>query len=660
MKKGFLVGLALLLICPLASATLEQYVAGLDTSFYDGTINITAFGDSMSDTDSDGLNDTLIFNLTTDYATSENFTARVFFDDNNLPVLSDTRMISSGNPTFYMNLSTFYLTEPQYTYFVRIYNSIGQIVYESTKYNTSNYSSYETGTNVSSISDENINNDLIRINVSLNVKRNETVNITVNMDYNGSAVSSTKEASLTTPSQTVLVDFDNETIKATHYSGAYNITSIAIGEKLMQVGQATSSYNYETFAKTSYIKAIASDTYDNDANNLSDAFRFNFTVEVKSADTYAIDADLYDSSDTYLMSIAGNATLSAGTQLKTIEIDGVDIYSTYYNGEFELRNVLLSIGNATYDLITDAHTTNPYYYADFERPPLPDLQIRMNTTTVSNDTNVTINIANKGNAPAFNIFVNVFNNESYSNESSTAYLDINESEKFTFQAHNTANTTFVAIVDFNNIVDESNESNNVADNMPPQVSLSIIDSKELYSDGRRKIIGFTILNDGEENLDNISWSVDTDNGSVIQSTYSFNLSVNESIPVIFEYDYTTPGTYTIEVNATNIDASDSAQFVLSVDELDVSSFTKLYSNSTTAVFEFVVENVWYLNKTFSWSFDTNDTAGVVWSTNTVTLVPDENLTVLFEHNFSTTGNYSLVAAANTTRTYSELLSTTLN
>ena len=133
-----------LLLLPLTFAlTLEEYVANLDTSFYDGTINITSFRDEMIDTDLNNQNDTLTFELTTDYTTSDVFTANIFFEDETLPVLSDTRLISSSNPSFYMNISAFYLTKEKYTYHVRIYNQIGQIVYESKKINTSTYNDYE-------------------------------------------------------------------------------------------------------------------------------------------------------------------------------------------------------------------------------------------------------------------------------------------------------------------------------------------------------------------------------------------------------------------------------------------------------------------------------------------------------------------------------------
>ena len=103
-SKAILTLILFLIIVPMAFASIEDYVANLDTSYYDGTLNITSFQDRIIDANSNGINDTLFFNLTTDYNTSANYTALIYFEDLSLPVLSDTRLISSSNPSFYMNL----------------------------------------------------------------------------------------------------------------------------------------------------------------------------------------------------------------------------------------------------------------------------------------------------------------------------------------------------------------------------------------------------------------------------------------------------------------------------------------------------------------------------------------------------------------------------
>ena len=457
------IGVLLLLLPTLTIAlSLEEYVANLDTSFYDGTINITSFIDKMIDIDSNNQNDTLIFNITTDYTTSDIFTANIFFEDESLQVLSDTRLISSLNPSFYMNISAFYLTKEKYTYYARIYNQIGQIVYESRKINTSIYNNYETGTTLTKITDENINNNLIRINLTLDVKRNETVNISVNLNYNERIISGVKEVILTTPAQTVSIDIDSETIKSTHYKGPYNISSVIIGNKVIEIEKATSYYDYEDFAKTSYIKNISSSYLDIDADNLIDYLIIDFTINSKEASTYGIYYDLYDEFGNFAASIAKTQSLGTGVGIISTNITGQDLYKTRINGPYLITTARLDKLHETVDTLYYPYLTEISSYSDFERPPLPDFNIKTSVYYDGLANLINVTVTNTGEVPAFNIFVDVFDNESYSDKQSHSVLNPAESYIFNFIANNTENNSiFIAIVDFDNLITESDETDNI-------------------------------------------------------------------------------------------------------------------------------------------------------------------------------------------------------
>ncbi len=466
-KQTYTIFLFLLLSLPLSFAlTLSDYVANLDTSFYDGTIDIISFKDKIIDTDSNNQNDTLIFNLTTDYATSDVFTATIFFEDENLPVLSDTKLISSSNPSFYMNISTFYLTEAKYSYYVRIYNQIGQIVYESKKQNTSSYNNFETGTNVISITDENINNNFIRINLNLDVKRNETVNISVILNYDDKTISGTKEVTLTAPTQLVSIDIDNETMKSTHYKGEFNITNIIIGDKIIETNYITSYYDYEDFAKTSYIENITSNYIDIDENDLIDYLIINFTINSKEASSYNIDYDLYDEYGNFVASISKNESLGTGAKIISTNITGQELYKTKINGPYLITTARLDKSNEPIDILYYPHLTDIIYYSDFERPPLPDLNIDIDVYYNGSINLIKAIVTNQGNVPAFNVFVDVFDNESYSDQKSYSVINPTESYIFNFSANNTKNNSvFIGIVDFDNLIEESNETNNIISNL---------------------------------------------------------------------------------------------------------------------------------------------------------------------------------------------------
>ena len=65
LNKQFLYLIMLVLLSSLAFASVEDYVNSLTFDYYSGQINITNFDDLLIDSDSDGVNDTLVINLTT-------------------------------------------------------------------------------------------------------------------------------------------------------------------------------------------------------------------------------------------------------------------------------------------------------------------------------------------------------------------------------------------------------------------------------------------------------------------------------------------------------------------------------------------------------------------------------------------------------------------
>jgi len=82
------------------------------------------------------------------------------------------------------------------------------------------------------------------------------------------------------------------------------------------------------------------------------------------------------------------------------------------------------------------------------------------------DNLVNVSVYNIGTTTAFNIFVDIFDtNDTYEGQDSLAVLNVSDSHLFNFVANGTVNNSiFIAVVDFDNLVDEINESNNVVSN----------------------------------------------------------------------------------------------------------------------------------------------------------------------------------------------------
>lgn len=483
MKKiiKLIVGLFILIVSiSLVSAlTINELIDSTNFDYYTGDINVTGFSDSMSDKNGDGKNDTLT--ITLDVYVNQSGTYDFIVDlEETYGVLTNNsnKSFSTGSDTIDINFDTRLFNQDKHNYSVRIYDANYTLVYRKDDQETDTYTDYEKGINITSITDENVNNDIIRINLTLNVTDSQTVNITAFLKYNDSYISSSKQETLNQGIQTVSIDFDNETIKSTHYNNNFTLDLVAVGNKIFDTNYSTAIYNYEDFAKTSYIKNFTSGTVDTNSNNLSEFLEINTTLNIKSDDSYELKGELYDLFDNHVVNFSKTESLTTGINKVQIRINGTDIYTSNIDGPYLINYIkLLNSSGDTVDYLYQPYTTNISYYTDYERPPLPDLYIDMDVgfDDLTNITNITLNVSNIGQAPAFNVFTDLFDNSTYSDNRTKSYLNISESLIYNFTISDTSSDTiYTAIVDLGNYVDESNESNNIVDNAPPPPTILLI------------------------------------------------------------------------------------------------------------------------------------------------------------------------------------------
>ncbi len=652
-----------------ANMTVNDLIDSFNYSYSNGSINIVSRNDFMLDKNSNGLNDTMVINLSTSIAGDGIFNFILnLIDKDNFHINATNKLITSSDGNVEVNFPTELLESGKFNYTIEITNVDNELVYREYKIPTNTYSRYETGTNVTRITDENFNNNSLRINLTINSTQAITSNVTVTLAYNSSTISKTEEKVLNTDIQTISINFDNETIKSTHYTGNFTIDSVIIGNKIFDFNQNTSVYDYENFAKTSYIKSIKDEKIDTNTNNLSEFLEINFTINVTFTDTYNLTYDLYDEFDNFVVSVNKTQTLSIGNQIMQTLINGSEIYKTKVNGPYVISFVKLAIGNETKDIIFNAHTTNQSFYTDYERPPLPDLNISMQAIydALTNVTNITVNVSNKGQAPSFNVFLDIFDNVTYSNNRSLSFLDVGEYIIYQFNVTNSSNNSlFTAIADFDNLVDESDETNNIVQNTQESVvSLAIENLSTFYSNGTYKIFEFIILNDGDSAVTDIYWQLDTGE-SVISSTQNISsLAVNEKAFVYAAYNYSAVGTYDLKVNATGISQSTivTASYESSIiNELSITSFANLNTDGTKVILEVRVKNMLSTNiNGINWSLD--DGNGQILNSNQkFNLAPNETIFIFIQHDYGGAGTFNpIVTVTNGTYTDSKSAAVEIN
>ena len=521
-------------IIPVA-ATVQDLLNSYNYNFYNGTINVISQSDYMIDKNSNGKDDTLTISIATDASPGTYKFIVEIVDKNGILINNTQKTISASDFSATINFPSELLSKSKFNYSIRINDNDNNLVFRKSSIESQAYSNYETGANITKITGENANNDFIRINLTVYSPAAKNESITVTLAYNSSKISKTEEKALNSGIQTISIDFDNETIKSTHYKGNFTINNIIIGNKIFDFNKNTSIYNYEDFAKTSYIKSIRDGKIDSNNNNLLEFLEINFTLEIKTSDSYTISYDLYDQFDNFVVNMSKTQSLATGTQNIQTLINGSEIYKTKINGPYVLSFAKLSIGNEIKDIVFDAHTTDLSFYTDYEKPNLPDLKITINTifNDIKRTTNITINLSNMGNAPAFNIFLDIFDNETYQNNKSLAFLDNNDFAIYYFTAANTSNATlFTAIADFDNLVDESDESNNIANSLKTETN-------DFDNDGISDDIDTLIGNENSINTTIADLTIKIGDTSNLSQTFNgtHKISFIENGTIIMEFDF---------------------------------------------------------------------------------------------------------------------------
>jgi len=138
------------------------------------------------------------------------------------------------------------------------------------------------------------------------------------------------------------------------------------------------------------------------------------------------------------------------------------IYSLGVSGAYLVGLSRLYLDGVEVDFERNGHVTNETSYYDFERPPQSDLVVVMNSSYDGKENVVGVEVRNDGVVDAYGVEVELFDSGSF--ERAVVVDRLNASERIYFEV--VMNGSFegevlVGVVDFDNFVDEENESNNV-------------------------------------------------------------------------------------------------------------------------------------------------------------------------------------------------------
>ncbi|MBI2650774.1 hypothetical protein HYX04_05710 [Candidatus Woesearchaeota archaeon] len=539
MKLGYAF-LAFLVLIPVAyGITIKELVAKYDFSAITTQMNVTDYTDFMADKNGNGVNDTLVFELST-FNTAGTFVFVInLFDKNGILTNETNKTLAAGPNKVNITFSSLLLSQEQFNYSIKVYNSSRRQKFRKDNILTQIYSNYEEGFRILDIHDTLIDKKL-RLNVTVNSPKDETHITTVFLNYANHSIFSKGSRTFKSGTNNPVFDFDNETIKRTHYTGNFSIPSIKIGRKTYKTGFTTGFYDFRDFAASSYISSFADEGIDLNDNGKFDSLKINVDAIAFSAGSYVLTLALYDLFGALVEIKNTSVSLDAGNHQIPVRFNGTNINEKKINGPFVIKSIELYDNGALADSLNDAYTTKNYNFNDFENPDLPDLTVNITASDAAGNITINVTFSNIGKKHAFNVLMDIFDNRTFSRSNKTGILD--KDSKIVYKLNFTGMSDFEinAVADQQNLVEESDESNNAQkiiirlDNKPAM-------ENDLDNDGIEDDIDKIIGNEDSVNTSTISLRVYIDNLNNLSKAFNKTARVkfkdNDLTIAEFDFDF---------------------------------------------------------------------------------------------------------------------------
>ena len=531
MAKGVVLFLILILLIPLVySISIKELISRYVFSTATPQMDVINYTDFMVDKDNNGINDTLIFELTTNNNDGSFIFVINLLDRNGILTNAANKTLNSGVNKLNITFDSLLLSQPQFNYSIKIYNSSYSLKYRKDNILTQSYQNYEEGFRLLGVKDSKSDKTLI-INATLNSSINGIFETILFLSYNNSVIFAKENKTIVNSAQDLLFNFNDEIIKRTHSKGNFEVSSIKIGKKSIKTDFTTSFYDFRDFASKSYILDFSDKGIDTNNNNKYNFLQINPNLQIINDGTYAIKLALYDLFDNVIEIKNSTLFLNSGENTLSFNFDGKRIYDKKLNGPFIVKYIELYENGILIDKINEAYTTAYYSFNDFDAPSLPDLKTEI---LASDDyhygiNNVTINFtfANAGNKHAFNVFTEIFDNSTFFNRNNLNLLNINSQITYQFNFTNISDFEVSAIADLQNLVEESNESNNAEmlaiklnkkPNLTPIENITVNETKNIIIN----------LSASDPNNDNLTFSINSSKFSKNNNIFEWNTTSTDS------------------------------------------------------------------------------------------------------------------------------------
>ncbi len=557
-KSGVVFLIFLFLVTSVSPISVRQLLNKYNFSMTSIQINVLNFSDYMVDTNYDGIGNRVIFELTTDNDYGNFIFVVNVYDSNGIITNESNISLTNGLNRINLSIDSTSLTQAQFNYSIKIYNSTYSLVYRKDNILSQNYTNYEKGFSILNLGDLKLDKGIM-INVTLNSSISGISEVSVFLYYNNSAIFINTNKSINDSINYLIFLIDNETIKRTHHIGNFENISLKIDKKLTKTNFVTNLYDFKDFATTSYISSLSETPIDINGNNKYDFLELKTNIEILNDNLYTLELAFYDSLSDIIEIKNVSSILSVGNNQMSVLINGSKIYDKKLNAPYLVKYVRLYENGVLIDQLNNAYVTSTYNFNDFEPPLFSDLTINVSVSDKHNYgiSNISINFSfkNIGTISAFNVFTEIFDNVSFLRRDISILMSPKTDIFYQFNFTDFSDFEVSSIIDFEDFVEELNESNNLKKiiikvNRKPQ--LSPVENITV-SEGDKIIINLTAI---DTNGDSITYSINSTKFSNNSNVFEWLTSINDG------------GVYTLRATASDGFINDSQIFEVVVLELN--------------------------------------------------------------------------------------------
>ena len=349
------------------------------------------------------VNDTIISAFNTTYLPVGIHNVTLQFDG--------TQILQSGTyPLNYLRLTRLHNLTPS-----EVVDEISD-AYITQYYNVSDFNRAAinfTGTYSDNGIDTNSNTlyDYLRISTALNVGMAGNYSIYAYLYQNDTYITNS-EQNIYLPAglQNITLDFSGGLIRDKQINGPYTLALVEVydANKTYVSGDrpsyTTSYYDYTSFDRLGYFLGFYKE-YGIDLNNnsLYDLLRINSSVNVHHEGNYLVELGLNASDGSFIVKCSNYTHLSAGTHYVSVDVPGIRIYESGFNGPYVVDYLKLYENNTLLDYVSNPLNTSAYLFSQFEHVIYNETDLVIDSSDIIVSNNRFVGAALKISATVHNI-----------------------------------------------------------------------------------------------------------------------------------------------------------------------------------------------------------------------------------------------------------------